>query len=130
MPFLPSMAIPTKSFLSKGLCKVKKIQKNLDRAHPTHPPHPNFFVGNHFQKKKCPSQTWTHPTTSIVILDFWRKTILCKAPKMPIDGFILCFSPDITLSMWSFLVLLPAILRFLTSIIWRFCTHLLMSGIY
>ena len=33
---------------SKGLCKVKKIpkiQKNLDRAQPTHPPpYPNFVV--------------------------------------------------------------------------------------
>ena len=31
------------------------------------------------KQNKIPSKTWTHPPTSIVISDFWRKKILCKA---------------------------------------------------
>ena len=30
--------------------------------------------------KKIPSETWTHPPTSIVFSDFWKQ-FLCTAPK-------------------------------------------------
>ena len=105
----------------RGSAKLKKSKKNLDRAHPTHPPPiQTFFFGNpsltwtehsyhnnqqllamyvqteytwyttpkyqywfrailgwFSKKKKIPSETWTHPPTSIVISDFF----LCKVPK-------------------------------------------------
>ena len=38
-----------------------------------------------FSTKKIPSETWTHPPTSIVISDFWRKKFLCNAPNLDIS---------------------------------------------
>ena len=34
-----------------------------------------------YSKKKIQSETWTHPPTSIVVLDFWN-FFLCKAPYL------------------------------------------------
>ena len=41
-----------------------------------------------FPNKRNPSETWTHPPTSIVNSDFWKK-ILCKASKKRKIGFAL-----------------------------------------
>ena len=38
-----------------------------------------------FPKKKIPSETWTHPPTSIAFLDFWGKKILCTAPYLKVE---------------------------------------------
>ena len=44
----------------------------------TTPKYQSYF-GMIFHKKN-PSETWTHPPTSLVNTDFWKKN-LCKAPN-------------------------------------------------
>ena len=59
-----------------------------------------LFWGD-FPQKKIQSETWTHPPTSIVISNFCRKKILCKAPKQSLHLVRWCYNLALTRTISS-----------------------------